>query len=340
MNRKHIPLLAGGGAVLLLAIALFYLLFRAQARYDSGFTSLGNVQNQLQRLTNRSVFPSDANVQAMRKQLAIYQEYLDGLKNAMKKGQLTTETVTRDRFRQLAEEKLRMLVDDAHKKSVVLPPNFAFGFQRYAEGNIPTDEEMGRLVDQFRSVAVLCEILYDAGISELVAVDRTVFEKDAQAAPVDEGYNQRPTRGRMDVAAPVQNMDLVVDPLGLFSKEHYVLTYKAQDEATWKVLGRLAQDAPFVVVTKMDITNPAKPVMTAPALTAAPAAPEAQSAAAAAGVWTAPGTATAGTQTEAPILPRDLRVVAGREQPTVVLELDFYHFTETATDVAQGEENP
>ena len=202
MNRKYMPLMIGGGVILLLAMGLIYLLFRAEGRYADGFAGLASVQNQLQRLTSRAVFPSDGNVQSMRKQLAIYQEYLDGLKSAMKKGQPTTEAITRDRFRQLAEEKLRTLVDDARKKSVVLPPNFAFGFQRYAEGNIPTDEEMGRLVDQFRSIAALCEILYDAGIGELVAVDRTVFEKDAQASPVEEPVSHRTLRNRTDAAAP------------------------------------------------------------------------------------------------------------------------------------------
>ena len=102
MNRKHMPLLVGGLVVLLLAIVLFYLLFSAKGRYAEGFSGLASIQNQLQRLTNRSVFPSDPNVQAMGKQLAVYQEYLDGLRSSMEKGQRAAEPVTRDRFRQLS----------------------------------------------------------------------------------------------------------------------------------------------------------------------------------------------------------------------------------------------
>ena len=68
MNRKHMPLLVGGLVVLLLAVALVFLLFQAKGRYADGFAKLSSVQTQLQRLTNRGTFPSEPNVQAMRKQ--------------------------------------------------------------------------------------------------------------------------------------------------------------------------------------------------------------------------------------------------------------------------------
>ena len=341
MNRKHMPLLVGGLVVLLLAIVLFYLLFSAKGRYAEGFSGLASIQNQLQRLTNRSVFPSDPNVQAMGKQLAVYQEYLDGLRSSMEKGQRAAEPVTRDRFRQLMEETLRQLVNDARAKSVALPVNFAFGFQRYAEGNLPVEEEMERLVDQLNSVKALCEILYDAGIGELVSVDRAVFEKDAQVAPVEEEFGRRGARNRPEAVVAAPSVELAMDPRGLYTKEHYVLSYRAQDAANWKVLDRLAQGAPFAVVTKVEIVNPARPAVAPP--------PKAEESAAAA----SRPVSTAGWQSAAPqgasapgakaapeILPRELRIVAGQELPNVRLEVDLYRFAETAVDVAKGEENP
>ena len=340
MNRKHMPLLAGGLVVLLLAIVLFYLLFSAKGRYADGFSKLTSVQGQLQRLTNRSVFPSDSNVLAMGKQQEIYREYLEGLRGAMKKGQWAAEPVTRDRFRQLMEETLRQLVNDARAKTVALPANFAFGFQRYAEGNLPAEEEMNRLVDQLNSVKALCEILYDAGIGELVSVDRTVFEKDAQVAPVEEEFGRRSARNRTESAPAAPSVELAADPLGLYTKEHYVLSYRAQDPANWKVLDRLSQGSPFVVVTRVEIVNSARPAVAAP-----PPAEEAAPASAApapvstAG-WQSPGAAAAVAKPAAEILPRELRIVAGQELPNVRLEVDLYRFAETAVDVAQGEENP
>ena len=196
MNRKHMPLLAGGLVVLLLAVGLLFWMFGAQGHYAESFSKLTTAQNQLQRLTSRNPFPSAGNVQAMGKQLETYQEYLDGLKAEMRKGQRVAEPVTRDRFRQLLEETLRQLVNGAREKGVVLPANFAFGFQRYAEGVLPAEEEMNRLVDQLYSVKALCEILYAAGINELVAVERTTFEKDAQADALLLSTGERPRPGR------------------------------------------------------------------------------------------------------------------------------------------------
>ena len=338
MNRKHMPLLAGGLVVLLLAIVLFYLLFSAKGRYADGFSKLTLIQSQLQRLTNRSVFPSDANVQAMGKQQEIYREYLDGLRGAMKKGQWAAEPVTRDRFRQLMEETLRQLVNDARTKAVALPADFAFGFQRYAEGNLPAEEEMNRLVDQLNSVKALCEILYDAGIGELVSVDRTVFEKDAQVAPVEEEFGRRSARNRTEAAPAAPSVELVADPMGLYTKEHYVLSYRAQDPANWKVLDRLAQGSPFVVVTRVEIVNSARPAVAPPP--AEEAAPAAAPAPVSTSGWQSPGAAAAVAKPAAEILPRELRIVAGQELPNVRLEVDLYRFAETAVDVAQGEENP
>ncbi|MGD9612552.1 MAG: hypothetical protein AB7V22_06575, partial [Kiritimatiellia bacterium] len=300
---------------------------------------LSSAQKQLQRLTNRSTFPAPGNVQAMEKQLGIYREYLEGLKAEMKKGQRTAESVTRDRFRQLLEETLRQLANGAREKGVALPANFAFGFQRYAEGVLPAEEEMNRLVDQLSSVKALCEILYEAGIGELVAVERTTFEKDAQAAPVEEEYGRRSARGRTEAAVAAPSVELEADPLGLYTREHYVLSYRAHDAANWRVLDRLAKAAPFVVATQMEIVNSARPAVLLPPKAEAPppAAPKPTSVAG----WQAPGSPAPVGAPEPEVLPRELRIVAGQELPNVRLEVDFYRFVEPAAEaVAQGEERP
>jgi hypothetical protein len=339
MNRKHMPLLAGGLVVLLLVAGLFFWLFGAQGHYAESFSKLQSSQNQLQRLTDRTPFPASGNVQAMDKRLEVYREYLEGLKAAMKRGQRRAEPVTRDRFRQLLEETLRQLGNGAREKGVLLPANFAFGFQRYAEGVLPAEDELGRLVDQLYSVKTLCGILYEAGIGELVAVERTTFEKDAQAAPVEEEYGRRSARGRAEPAVAAPRVELEVDPLGLYTREHYVLSFKAQDAANWRVLDRLAKAAPFVVVTQLEIVNPARPAVVLPPKAEAPpaAAPKPTSAAG----WQAPGSATPLAAEQPEILPRELRIAAGQEWPSVRLEVDYYRFVEPAAEeVAQGEERP
>lgn len=340
MNRKHMPLLIGGVVVLVLAIALLFLLFSTHSRYAEGATQLSVAQSSLQRLSSRAVFPSEANVQTMGKQLDIYQDYLDGLYDSIRAGQRASAPVNRDGFRRMLEEGLGNLINEARAKSVTIAPDFAFGVQRYIAGNPPSDEDLPRLVDQFTSLATLCRILFDAGIGELVSVDRTVFEKDAQVAPAEEEYGRR-ARNRSEPQAAAPSTELFQDPDGLFTKEHYVLSYRAQDAANWKVLDRLAQGAPFVVVTKLEVSNPARPTVVPPKTEEKPAAaaPKPTSTAG----WKAAGTESAGLhgeKEEPAILPRELRVVAGQELPLVRLEVDLYRFAEPAAAADQGEENP
>lgn len=333
MNRKYMPLVIGGVLVLVVVLGLGYLLFSAKSNYADRRMNLDREQLKLRNLTNRNPFPADTNVVILSKQKTVFETYLGDLLGVLKQGQTPVGDLTRDRFRQLAESKLRELTDEARKRNVILPANFAFGFQRYAEGNLPPDEEMERLVDQFKSIAMLCDVLFKSGISELVAVERTVFERDAQAAPVEESYGRR-TRGREEAEVQAPKLDLKVDPHGLYTKEHYQFTYKAKDEAQWEVLNRLAKGTPFTVVTRVEITNPAKPVVTPPQTKPEehPAAPVSTT------VWAAPGSLQPSPKPETEILPRDLRVTAGRDLPTIVLDVDMYRFLEPAADPAQGEE--
>ena len=332
------PLMVGGAVVLLLVVALAFLLVVKSGAYSESTTGLSAAQMQLQRLSTRSIFPSEANVQTLGKQLDIYREYREGLLADMRKDQRPAQAIDRDGFRRVLEDGLRRLVSDARAKSVALAPGLAFGVQRYIEGAPPSDDELPRLVDQFAAIADLCEVLYDAGIGELVSVERTVFEKDAQAAPVEEEFGRRGLRGRGEAApaAAAASSELYRDPDGLFTREHYVLAYRAQDAANWNVLDRLSKGAPFAVVTKMEIANPSRPAVVVPkteeasAPASAPVSTEG---------WQSAGPAgrLAGAAKEETVLPRELRVVAGQELSNVRLEVDLYRFAEAAAAPAAGE---
>lgn len=344
MSRKHMPLLIGGLLVLLLAVIFLYLLFSAKRTYSEATANLHQVEGRLIRLSSRPVFPSESNVKTLTKQLDIYQEYLDGLYGAMSEGQFKAVTVPRARFPLVLEKVLRQLVNKARANEVVLPPDFSFGFQRYTAGNLPAEDEVERLVIQLRSISALVNILYEGGISELTSVERTVFEKDAQiAAPLEDRTARRRGRSRSRNEQPEKTVskEVYTDPDGLFTREHYVLAYRGKDAANWAVLDRLAKGTPFVVVTKMNILNSARPVVALPQEEEQEAPPKAVSSS---GWKSASARGTEGPlKVEKEILPRELRVVAGQELPNVRLEVDLYRFAQ-ADDVQNadesGKENP
>jgi hypothetical protein len=342
------PLMIGGVLVLLVTVALLYFLFSAKGAYQDAAVELDQVENRLVRLSSRQVFPSETNVRTLKKQEAIFQEYLDGLFGSMSEGQFKAVNVSRAQFPRVLETVLLRLDKKARDKSVTLPPAFSFGFQRYTEGSLPSEAAVARLGIQLRSIASLVDILYEAGVGELSSVERTVFENDAQvAAPLNERADRRPSRrgrgrGRDTEPEKPVSSEVYTDPDGLFTKEHYILSYRAQDEANWAILDRMAQGTPFIIVTKMEVLNSARPVVAIPqAEEEAEAAPQPVSTTG----WNA--VAPSGSDGELPlaatILPRELRVVAGQELPNVRLEVDLYRFAqaESAETAGEGgEENP
>jgi len=341
------PLIIGGVLVLLVTIALFYFLFRAKGTYSDAATELNQVENRLIRLSSRQVFPSESNVRVLEQQEQIYQEYLDGLFGSMSEGQFKAVHISRAQFPLVLEKVLRRLVNKARTNSITLPPDFSFGFERYTAGNLPAEEEVARLGIQLRSIAALVDILYEGGIGELSSVERTVFEKDAQiAAPLNDRSDRRSrrSRGRSRAQEPeeVASTEVYTDPDGLFTKEHYVLSYRAQDDANWAILDRMAKGTPFIVVTKLEIVNSARPAVALPKEEEKKKAPPK---AVSASGWksAAPRGAEVGRNTEVEILPHDLRVVAGLEEPNVRLEVDLYRFAQPEsadTAVEGGEEKP
>jgi len=341
------PLIVGGVLVLLMTITLFYFLFSAKETYSSASSDLRQEESRLVRLSDRVVFPSESNVRILGKQLNIYQEYLDGLFGAMSEGQFKAVQISRAQFPLVLEKVLRRLVNKARAQTVTLPPSFSFGFKHYTEGNLPAEEDVERLGIQLRSIASLVDILYEAGIGELSSVERTMFERDAQIeAPLNDRATRRGTRhSRTQEPKETVSTEVYTDPDGLFTREHYVLSYRAQDEANWAILDRMAKGAPFIVVTKMEIMNSARPVVALPAKVEEEKAP-AQAVSASGWKAAAPLEGVSQRKQEEVNLPRELRVVAGQELPNIRLEVDLYRFAqaetaETAeTAVENGEENP
>ena len=338
MSRKHLPLYVGGGVTLVLAGVLGFFLFQQTGAYEETKDSLNGAQRKLVRLTNREpAFPSEANVELEQKQIEVYSKYKDDLFAAMRKGQVELWESDRDGFRRRLQECLGNLMRDASTHSVQLPPRFPFGFQRYIAGALPEDEEISRLMAQLQAVTAICGILYDAGIAELREVERTEFEKNAQASGSDEnasGRLRRRGRDRGEEETSKAPTELYVDPDHLFCKEHFAVTFTARDDALWRILDRLARGAPFIVVTGVTVTNPERPVVAAVQVSG-----EESSGAVSQDVWTSAGGRNTLSGTQAEELPRELRISAGQEKPEVRMELDVYRFLEKIDETeAEGEE--
>lgn len=303
--RKHMVLIVGGVvALVLLGVALF-MLVRFQGAYQDVNRELKDSLQRLDRLYRRDPYPSDENVVMAQSNLVVLHGYFTNLFASLKKDQVEPAKMEPAEFPLLLEKTIRKQMGRAAELGIALPPRFAFGFDRYALGELPGEADVPRLVVQVKMIEELCQALFEAKISEVVSIQRQVFEQGASEAMA----GQRGGRGRgmmmpaMAEPAPVVGAQEWVDPSGLFSREHFAITFKARDAGIWGVLNELAGSRMFAVVSRVEFVNDnplPKAVPPGGVLPAGSAKPE--------------------------TVAQESRVVAGRELVQAVVEVDVYRF--------------
>ncbi len=328
--RKNMVLVVGGSVALALFIVVMVALLKFQRDYLRVNTSLQGALQRLNALYTRDPYPSSENVVQLATNLTVLQAYFTDLFSSLKKNQIEPAQMERAEFPLLLQQTRNRLLSRAAETGVVLPDKFSFGFDRYARGELPEQGDVARLVLQVKTLEDLCGVLFQSKIASIVSLQRTVFEQKAleSEGPGAMGRGSRrgfePLPDQPAGAAPVVES---VDSSGLFSKEHYILTFEAKDPAIWQVLDLLARSKRFNVVTRVELLND-KPLPTA----AAPAAGAPSGLVSTPGAQptiTAPPSSLAGGAATGPktvALTHDERIVAGRDAVRATVELDVYRF--------------
>ena len=317
--RKNMVLIVGGSVAGVLLLVTLFMLFRFHGKYEGVNTDLRALQQRLDTLYARNPYPSEENVLLTQTNLGVLQAYFDGFYGELKTGQIEPVKMEPAEFPLLLGKTMERLRANAGEVGVALPARFAFGFEHYAVGALPNAVDVPRLVIQVKTVEELCKILFSSKISEMVSVSRQVFEAGVVPSGGDEwGEGRRGGRRRGSEPEAPEGSESAqakeyVDPSGLFSREHYVVTFKGKDSAIMDVLNRFARSKMFVVTSRMDMVNEV-PIPKAQAVVAVAAKP-------------GPGGAampSAGPKAEVPA--HEDRIVAGRESVKATLELDVYRF--------------
>ncbi len=313
--KKNMTLIVGGAITLVLLIILLVLLLKFNSSYQQVNRQLQSAQQRLTILNGRDPFPSEENVSVVQANLAVLQDFFRTLMASLQQSQTAPKKMETAEFNLLLDRTNRRLYQRAAAMKVALPPRFAFSFDRYAAGTLPDSADVQRLVTQLESVDLLCGLLYASKVSEIMAIERPVFEASARPAVTETFVDPRQQRyGGGQPAAPAETPDeKYLDPSGLFSRERYVLTFRGRDPAVMAFLNAVAANKRFVVVTRLQLENETgipkvgSPVVSAPG--SAPAAPS--------------GPAT-----------REQRIVAGREIVKVIVEVEVYRFQASASGEA------
>jgi hypothetical protein len=314
-GRKNIIFLSGVAVfVAALAVAGFLLI--------RGLAQLGSTQGDLQRSLDtlrsyyeRNPFPSPGNVTKEQENAQLLTRLLQDVLDVAGKGQVEPVAgETPSRFISRLGEERNKLVAQAGAGGTTLPPDFAFGFDRYFTGGmLPAPEDVARLSQQLTIVDNLSTILFEERIHALSVIERDEFEAAARGSAA-----RRPAGRLCTRSGDALSQMGVLGKDALFARLHFVVEIKATEKALLAVMNRLAKIA---VVTGITLAKEGSDLL-------APRVPGEEKAADVDDVGS-PAERPAMTATNLAKIPRESRIVCGPavERPgTVVLELDVYRF--------------
>ena len=294
---KHPVFVLCLGVTALLLIGAGAGLFISERLYARQALALDAVTTRLQQLYRRDPFPVAANVSKEAENLKDVIDQFNELNELLRAGQVNLQPMEAADFMQFLEKSLRKLRDRLKNARIKFPEKYAFGFDKYAGGRLPASDDIPRLVQQLKIIKTLCDIFQEAGITELVAIERDSFEQAARGAYASGGRRGAPSPG---AAASSPGGDKLV------SSQHFKISVKARENAVIEMLNLLASQPMFMVVTRVEMTNLRQEYSSG-------------------GPVSAPVVAARGPGTPA-LAARERQVILGREKLDVKLDMDVCQF--------------
>ncbi len=251
MKNRSIWLIAGLSVTVPILLGAGFLLYRGVARYNQAEEKLKSAMKDRDRICARAPsFPSDENIALEKKNIEELGGLYDDLNEKLAKGQIEPdEQMTPARFTDLFWKTKAELMRKASEKSVTIEAEekIAFGFEQYIEGRLPQPNDVPRLSQQLRIVKAMCDLLFDAGITELQLVKRERFERTARSNT--GGRARRATKDEF------WNQDAGLMKEGeLAAKMKFVFTFKALEKPLVKILNDMATHEMFVAPYSISLT--------------------------------------------------------------------------------------
>lgn len=269
MNWKRYKVLVIGGAISLVLVVLSVLwLVKSKGLQSEQAQEIQSLQTQQSTLGRNKPFPSRSSFEQLERNKKILDEKMAAFQTNILTGQLNPPPMQRSLFGDYVKRDLVPSVRAAAAKAkkggeqgvILRQPDLDLG--TYVSGALPDQVQIPRLMIQLETMRHLAFLLFDQGISELVALEREAFEKATPGRPQPPvaglggtlAGGLRPGRGQATVQA-----ETAPDPEAkikeLFDEETYTLKFRAYEANVWNVLNALSADSNQVVIDSVHITN-------------------------------------------------------------------------------------
>lgn len=332
------------GVMIAGAIALAVLLFMSYTAYNESVEKWKTTSENVKRLKSAKLYPDPANVAAKEKMVAEYADKVNLLRATLldSKVQQAVKPISETEFQAKLKDRANTVKRLAEGSQVLLPADFALGFDEYT-GSLPrTPEVAADLNIHLDVMEKLITSLIQSGVKSVDMLERTKLpnEKAAVAAPVvapkatKAKPNSKAKNKTIITAAAAAEPVLDRYPIKLM-----LTTDQGPFQNLMNTLANPSKLPHFLVVRQLRVENEKLdgPLKSEIRISRDTVSTETSAAPAA-----APSGAPAGTQVIVPpkAAPKDAITIMGEEKLKLYLEVDYIRFRpaaeveETATPAA------
>jgi hypothetical protein len=229
LKRNLFLVIGGVVALALLGIATFFLISKIQANNE--VTAKLQRQTELyRRLVMRNPHPNPENIEAAKQEQQKVEQFAHEVRVLFLPAAM--QPTTHREFRGQLDRTVRGLTDLARRSGVDVPADFYFTFD--AHKNAVSFPSLQSLSSQLSDIREICEILFDAKVHSLVAMQRT-------AAAEEDGIG---SHYLVDIKAET-NEWAVVTP--------YQVTFDAFSSELARIMDGLNKSRQFLVLKTVEV---------------------------------------------------------------------------------------
>ncbi len=248
--KKHkifIGILAG---TVLLAILIGIGLFSSYKKYLNQKNELKQMLESYEQLVKRQPYPNEKNLALLSSNIIEMAYQFNNLNEELRLNAINPKPISNTDFMRLLENKLSSLRSTMERKGIKLPEKYAFGFEKYAGGQLPSQEEVPRLMQQLIMIEKICLILTHCNIKELLSVSREVFEIKEEPTQTKRG------RGRESKEEPA--MQPVQRGNTLYTNETFRVSFRCAENSLLDVINQMASSPIFIRIKSLEVQNTRK----------------------------------------------------------------------------------
>lgn len=303
MNWRNPFLNAYLGVTVVGAGILGYLVYSSYSHYAEVSETYDARVADLQKLQNRTPYPSAENNEAFAALTSQYRKEYDKLLAQVGRMQKPIESITPQAF----QDRLRTYVSEvtaaAKENGVVLSDGFYLGFDQYRD-TLPSNEAAGVLARELGAIRLIVDRLVGFKVREIVGIKRELLPEEGRAAavatPPPSGPGRRPPQGGGASEAPK-----------IVNANTFEIVFVADQSRLRQSLNAIATADQFFIIRNLNIVNSNL------------AGPKRVDEAAAGAEATPPPDGTATAASAAP----NMRLLVGRETLTAALRIEMITFT-------------